>query len=328
MARKEPPEAISADEPMAPASKARGIFPNQGMHANAEFIASLHTNAVEYLEQAPALTCCFGAKYNTKADRLYIASRIGGPIERGERLRAVMAAACVAYPLRKLAGSAIEPSTVSIIRDLGKFDPSTLSQIIPAKAGRQKTWLRGLRGFRDRLRVRGADTPHFNWVARQTSLVAVEPVVVAGAADFISQHPNAPIEAWGWARLVAEIDLWHDRLASEQGLWRLPGFIKPDTQIDLSDWPDTDEVDGFEFFKLTTPVMIWEEGRRQRHCVGSYIPDVLSGKTSLFSIRQDMRRVATLQIMGKRVVQLKGFANKAVSPAIQKAAQHFTSKAA
>lgn len=314
---------MSDEKPISPRTKARGLFRNQGMHPNAEFIASLHPNAVDYLEQAPALTCCFGVKYNTKADRLYIASRIGGPIERGERLRTVMAAAGVSYPLRKLAASVIEPGIADTIRELGKIDPSSLAQMIPVKPKRQRKWLAGLRGYQTRLILRGIPPVHFQWIARQTSIVEVHPSVVADAADFIFAHQSAPVEAWGWPRLVAEIELWHDRLASERGLSWLPGMIKPDTRIDISDWPDTAEIEGFEFFKLSTPFMIWEEGRRQRHCVGSYIRDVFNGTTHLFSIRQDMRRVATMQIKGKHVVQLKGFANKPVSKSVTEVARQF-----
>jgi hypothetical protein len=79
------------------------------MHRNAEFVANLHPLAIDYLEQAPVLAASFGVKANSRADRLYIASRIGGPIERGERLKMVMASVGISTPLRKLKGYAIQP---------------------------------------------------------------------------------------------------------------------------------------------------------------------------------------------------------------------------
>lgn len=311
---------MSEENPIA--NRARGLFPNKGMHRNAEFIASLHDGAIDYLTQAPVLAASFGVKKNTRADRLYIAMRIGGPIQRGERLRAVMAAVGVPYPLRKLCAYAITPMMSDFVRELADLDPSTLSQAIPAKPNQQRLWLTSMRDWRRRMRMhcRSASLG-FSWFARHAHQC---PEHRAGElADFVIRHPDIDLDRWSMERMMNEVELWHDRVAADQSVTRYGFSLTPNTVIDISDWPDHSEHAGFEFFKLATPGMIMEEGRRQRHCVATYIPLVMAGRCSLFSIRQEMRRLATVQIERGRVVQIKAFANRAPSNPVRAAAEQF-----
>lgn len=298
------------------------LYPNQGMHAGAMFIADLHPHAIDYLEQAPVLAAAFGAKRNTLADRLYIASRIGGPIQRGEKLRVVMAAAGIPRPLRKLKGSAIMPFMMEFVRALNDIDSSTLAQVIPEKAGAQQAWLRSLRDYRQRLRIcRVSLRLGFTWMSRHAHLC--EKGQSSDIADFIAAHPGADFERYSFERMTNEVTLWHDRLAADRDLKQYGSIIKPDTVIDLSEWPDHAEFKGFEFFKLATPSMLMEEGRRMRHCVASYIPRVMAGQCHVYSVRHEMRRMATMEIVGGQLVQLKAFANRMPSAGVSTAANHF-----
>lgn len=300
------------------------LFANQGLHANARFIASIDPRACDYLQEAPVLALAFGVKHNTRADRLYVASRIGGPISRGEKLKTVMNAAGMAYPLRKISAKALFPSARDEVRALSNVDPSTLPQIIPAKSGAQRHWLQCLSAYRTRMRIRNHHKPtDFRWLALQVSRSAPDRIEVESFADFVASNSGVTVEGWQWNRAMNEVRLWHDRLNSERGLSGLGALVRPETVIDFSAWPDHCEVDGYEIFKLTTPSMLMEEGRLMRHCVASYIPLVFDGKTSIFSIRKSMKRVATMQITGKRVVQLCGFANRHPSYAIKRLAQDF-----
>ena len=120
-----------------------------------------------------------------------------------------------------------------------------------------------------------------------------------------------------------EVQLWHDRLAANRSVKEYGIGLEPGTVIDLSDWPDHVEHAGFEFFKLATPSMLMEEGRRMRHCVASYIPRVINGRTHIYSIRHDMRRMATLQITDGRPVQIKAFANRVPARGVVNAADSF-----
>lgn len=304
--------------------QARKLFANQGLHGNAEFVAALHDGALDYLKQAPVLALCFGAKHNTRADRLYIASRIGGPIARGERLRSVMSIVGIPYPLRKLAANALTPGSRETVRALSLLDNSTLSQIIPEKVGQQRWWLSAMTAYRLRRSYRSGivGKEEFCWLARETGRSATATVKgeAEDVADYIHAHGKLNWQHWAWSRTLAEVALWHDKLAAEKVL---PRGITPTTIIDLSDYPDHSEVEGYEFFKLATPSLLMEEGSRMRHCVASYIPDVMNGRCSIFSLRRDMRRIATLEVAGGKVRQLKGFANKAPSRDVVKAADAF-----
>lgn len=309
-------------EEVTPEIQAMGLFPNLGMHRNAAFIASLHPRAIDYLRQAPVIAASFGYKSASRADRLYVASRIGGPIERGEKLKVVMAAVQLALPLRKLEPFSVTPTLCAFIRDLRDLPPSVLSQAIPDKAGAQRDWLASLRGYRSRMRYnRGSEKRGFHWIARYGQRCA--PGQAADIADFVHTHPSADIDRYSFERMENEVQLWHDRLASEQSATKYGIGLKMDTVIDLSDWPDHIEHNGFEFFKLSTPSMLMEEGRRMRHCVASYIPRVMNGGVHIYSIRHDMRRLATVEIVGTRAVQIKAFANKMPGKGVCNAADSF-----
>jgi hypothetical protein len=303
-------------------SEAARLFPNQGMHRNAEFIAALHPRAIDYLRQAPVLAAAFGTKVNTKADRLYVAMRIGGLIERGERLRSVMHAVGIPAPLRKLSGFAVTPMLSKFVRELADLPPSTLSQAIPEAPGDQRKWLAELRDYRRRMSYHYA-SPRlgFQWIARHAHLC--ERGQAGDIADYVFANQSVDFGRWSFARMANEVELWHDRLAADRSLERYGLAIKPDTVIDLSDWPEHIETEHFEFFKLATPGMLMEEGRRMRHCVASYIGSVMSGGCHLYSMRTDMRRVATVQITGDKVAQIKGFANRQPAQSVIAAAGKF-----
>lgn len=308
---------------------AERLFGNQGMHGNARFIASLDPGALDYLKQAPVLTLAMGAKHGTRADRLYLATRLGGPISRGEKLKVVMAAVGLPYPLRKLKPSALAPSCGPILATLRDIDNSTLAQIIPDESGPQIRWFSIIREWNARMRVRGHQIPvRLDWIARQAGLNVVNKGEAPLVVDYLHRHPDAPIDRWSWQRTLTEVELWHDRLAMEDNLKGLPGFLTADTVIDLSNYADHTEIAGFEVFKLATAGMLIAEGTRMRHCVASYIPDVFDGRTSIFSIRKDMRRLATLQIKDGQIVQLAGFANSSVPKYLAEIADQFVGGAA
>lgn len=313
-----------SDEWRAIASdKARALFANQGLHDAAIFIAKLHPNAIDYLAQAPALVCTYGPR-GTHSDKLYIASKIGGPIERGERLRNVMAAVGFPQPLRRIAAFALTPTCKPVLYQLGRIAPSALSFAIPDKPGQQRTWLSRLKTWNDvqARRTQVASLP-FEWAAREISRHAPAPQEVTGVVDFLISNPGN--DRWSWDKAVAEMQLWHDRLATDKAVLRLGGGLSSTTVIDYSDLPSVTQIDGFQIVKLDTPEALITEGRRMRHCVASYIRDVVDGRCSIFSIRTEERHVATLEIDTKAggIRQLAGFANARPKPFVRDLAARF-----
>jgi hypothetical protein len=309
-------------------ARARRLYPNQGLHEIASFIAQLHPNAIDYLTQAPVIACSIGPR-GTHSDNLYIASRIGGPIERGERLKSVMAAVGLVQPLRRIEAFALTPTAKAVIYQLARIPPSALAFAIPATPGKQRDWLSRLKTWNEAqaARTQVASLP-FAWAAREISRHAPSAQEVRGVVDFLISNPGN--EVWSWDKAFAEMQLWHDRLADEREITHICGGISATTVIDYSSLPATASVSGFEFVKLDTPGALITEGRRMRHCVASYVRDVVDGRCSIYSIRSEERRFATLEIDARTnsIRQLAGFANAKPKPFILQAARQFAREAA
>src|SRR6185312_13791499 len=175
---------LSSDWRTIAKEKARALFANQGLHDAAQFIAALHPNAIDYLAQAPVLVCAYGPR-GTHSDKLYIASRIGGPIERGERLKAVMAAVGLPQPLRRIEAFALTPTIKPVLYQLARIAPSALAFAIPERPGKQREWLSRLKSWNEAQarRTQVASLP-FEWAAREISRHAPSPQEVIGVVDF------------------------------------------------------------------------------------------------------------------------------------------------
>lgn len=318
---------LSAEWRVTASEKARELFPNQGLHDAAVFIARLHPNAVDYLQQAPVLACSYGPR-GTHSDKLYIASKIGGPIERGERLRNVLAAVGLPQPLRRICPFALTPSARTVIYQLGRMPPSALAFAIPDRPGPQRDWLSRLKGWNEQqARRTQVASLSFEWAAREISRHLPSAGEVQSVVDFLLS--NAGNERWSWDKAVAETQLWHDRLAADREVLKIGGGITATTPIDYSALPCTARIDGFEIVKLDTPEALITEGRRMRHCVASYIRDVVAGRCSIFSIRTDERRIATVELDAKtgQLLQLKGFANSRPKPFVKELVTRFRREA-
>ena len=59
------------------------------------------------------------------------------------------------------------------------------------------------------------------------------------------------------------------------------------------------------------------------HCVASYAGDVRAGRCAIVSVSRDGVNVATLEIRGGVVAQLKAHCNRAVSPMIRTACETY-----
>lgn len=311
------------------AEAAKALFPNQGLHEAASFIARLHPRAIDYLTQAPVIACAMGAHKATRSDRLFVASKIGGPIERGERLRNVMKALELPTPLRQLLPFALGPSSRPTIYRLARIAPSPLALAIPGKPGEQRNWLSRLQTWHDmqNRRTQRASLP-FEWAAREISRHMPPSGEVTAVVDFLISNPGN--ERWSWGKAMAETQAWHDRLATTREVQTITGGLSLDTCIDISDLPQSWAHDGLQFDKLDTASKLIAEGRAMRHCVATYVRYVIDGRCSIYSIRDDERRIATLEIdpSKKEIVQLSGFANSRTKPFVLKAANAFLKAAA
>lgn len=297
--------------------KAERMFGNQGVRPAAIWLAALHPRAIDYLEQAPvlALAATFGGKASSRSERAYVAMNFKPLIERGARLRDVMAAFRVAYPLRALSPTAIRPGIWSIVQAISaNVDPSTIAQAIPAVPTRHMRWLGDLDALWSALRTRAdahdgegekANAAILRWAMLALSR-AVAAKEAAGSecgelADFLVCNRNDFNPRWTWRKLIDESTAWHVALANAQIDKINDG--KYDTDVPYGAFPAEvvihhDAKGGcFEFHALRSLRALVIEGKAMHHCVASYYRDIQSGRARIYSVRKDGRRVATAEFV-------------------------------
>lgn len=316
-------------------ARARKLFPNQGLHPAAQAWAGVHPRAIQYLEAAPVLVLAYPVP-STSDQRRQLSAMLRGQVYGlccdGARLKDVMRRFSLSPPLRRLKPYALAPSQWAVIQRLSRMPPAELGNIIPETARLQRWWLGRLVEWREHLRARAAygEDHLIVWAARELSRLAAVKADLLGedaaratphvtdVADFVLARDSGFSEAWGWNRAVEEMGRWHARLTLDRVLAGLP--IAADTAVDLGEHPDLTVVDGFDFVALRTPRDLVEEGAAMRHCVASYLRDVLDGTCHIVGVRVGERRIATLEFAYRGLRQLKGPCNADVSAAVWKAA--------
>lgn len=82
--------------------------------------------------------------------------------------------------------------------------------------------------------------------------------------------------------------------------------------------------DGFTWRKLTNEAALSREGTEMGHCVGSYWREVESGKTQIYSLRDNKNQPhVTIEVSDDSLVQIKGKGNAAVASQYRAHAQNF-----
>lgn len=316
--------------------KAEAMFGNQGVQPGAIWLSALHPRALEYLEQAPvlALAATFGGKASSRSERAYVAMNFKPLIERGARLRDVMSAFRVAYPLRAISAKAIRPGVWTLLQAITRLvDPSTISQSIPAVPTRHMNWLGDLDVLWSELQRRAPDEkangPILRWamLALSRAIAAKEPVgsECGELADFLICNRDQFNPRWTWRKLIDESAAWHVALANAQ-IDRINDG-KYDTDVAYGAFPSEVALGGFDFHALRSLRALVVEGKAMHHCVASYHRDILSGRARIYSVRKDGRRLATVEfasLPGRvRAVQVKGVCNARPAKDVFAAADNF-----
>ena len=94
---------------------------------------------------------------------------------------------------------------------------------------------------------------------------------------------------------------------------------------------EQDQMDsqGYRFVALRSAAEVTVEGAAMHHCVASYVPDMVSGRCRLYSIRKREKRIATLELKqgyGNALWvsgQIKGPCNSRVSAKTNSAVREF-----
>lgn len=332
--------------------KAEKLFGNQGVQPAAIWLAALNPRALDYLEQAPvlALAATFGGKSNSRQERAYVAMNFKPMIDRGARLKDVMKAFRVAYPLRAISAKAIRPGVWGVIQAITRLvDPSTIAQSIPEVPTRHMHWLGDLDILWSALQRRAPDEQANGAILRWAMLAlsrhgrTADPGEGRAAdqiADFLICNRDQWNARWTWERLVRETEAWHEALANAQVAMSCRGEALANAQIDkINDgtydadvaypgFPTEVTLAGFDFHALRSLRALVVEGKAMHHCVASYHRDIQSGRARIYSIRKDGKRIATVEFTRRhgttwQPVQIKGVCNARPAGDVVKAADLF-----
>lgn len=318
--------------------RAEKLFGNQGVQPAAIWLASLNPRALDYLEQAPvlALAASFGGKANSRQERAYVAMNFKPMIERGARLKDVMKAFRVAYPLRAISAKAIRPGVWGVLQAITRLvDPSTIAQSIPEVPTRHMHWLGDLDILWTALQRRAPDEATNAAILRWAMLAlsrhgrTVDPGEGRAAdelTDFLICNRDQWNARWTWDRLVRETSAWHEALANAQ-IDRINDGTY-DADVPYPGFPSEVTLAGFDFHALRSLRALVVEGKAMHHCVSSYHRDIQSGRARIYSIRKDGKRIATVEFTRRhaatwQAVQIKGVCNARPAADVVKAAELF-----
>lgn len=177
------------------------------------------------------------------------------------------------------------------------------------------------------------DRAHMNWLAARLGggAPALYRKRIADLAEDLSDMFLAGRFNPTWT--LEEAVSAHARWAVEQAKVSHKAFhttygISLDDKIDYTPQPNTPvSIFGFEIVPLRSGADLIEEGTLMRHCVPSYMRDIMAAKSCIYSMRKDGKRVATLELASgpgpAAIKQIKGPCNAAVANVVLRAATEF-----
>jgi hypothetical protein len=319
------------------------MFPtNRGLRPVFLLMADAHRYAIDYIEQAPVIVLAVtrGRAHVSRSERAFVQEQLGSMCESGAQLRDVMRAFGLPLPLRLLDARVLTARRATVIRRLALMNPSTLAQIIPATQQKQNAWLQALDKWCDGMAARSERNRNrclfFEWAA--ASYPGVTYGEADGArhmADFVSARADTFNPRWTLGRARAEEQKWHAELARVEMAERTG--VALDTAIDYTPLPLLWEHGGLSFVALQTGKALRAEGAAMRHCVGTYWPNIASGRSRIYSILENGKRVATLELSNRltgyrwgtsryQVRQLVGARNSRPAPEVARAVGTFVDK--
>ncbi len=113
-------------------------------------------------------------------------------------------------------------------------------------------------------------------------------------------------------RTVFELsDEWHEAVANHQSNHSTP-FPEP--------WAGPADVDGHQIMPITNTAELYREGKRMRHCVGSYANETIWGEWYFYHVEKEGQPIATAQLLREgtkpKLGQVRGPCNSIVDKKI------------
>ena len=284
------------------------MFPvNRGLKPVYLLMASAHRYAIDYIAQAPVivLAATRGQAHVSQSERAFVQEQFSAMCESGAKLRDVMRAYGLPVPLRLLDARVLTSTRATVIRRLALMNPSTLAQIIPATRQKQNAWLQALQNWCEGMAFSSEANNYrclfFEWAATNfPGVTYTEANAASHMVDFVIDHPDIFNPVWTLERARAEEQKWHADLAVVER-----AGVPLDTVIDYTPLPLHWKYGDLTFVALQTGKALCAEGAAMHHCVASYWQNVVNGRSRIYSILENGRRVATLEVTG-RLTQYKG----------------------
>jgi len=144
----------------------------------------------------------------------------------------------------------------------------------------------------------------FEWAATNyPGITYSEANRVRHMVDFVCAHADTFNPRWTLKRARTNEQKWHAELAMAEVVEDTGA--SPDTVIDYTPLPLHWKYGDLTFVALQTGKALCAEGAAMHHCVASYWQNVVNGRSRIYSILENGRRVATLEVTG-RLTQYKG----------------------
>jgi hypothetical protein len=95
--------------------------------------------------------------------------------------------------------------------------------------------------------------------------------------------------AMSWNTVVGLSQQWHEAIADQE--------LDGDDETFPEPWGPNTIVKGYEIIPIQTASELYREGAKMRHCAATYRDRLRRGDCNVFSLRQDGKRVATIELL-------------------------------
>jgi hypothetical protein len=187
------------------------------------------------------------------------------------------------------------------------MNPSTLAQIIPATPQKQNAWLQALQNWCDWMALLSEANNNqclfFEWAAiNYLGITYREADMVRHMVDFVCAHRDKFNPRWTLNRARTEEQRWLAELAATRTVDC--GGVPFDESIDYAPLPILWMHGDLSFVALQSGKALHAEGAAMHHCAANYWRNVIDGRSRIYSILENGKRIASLEL-GKRHIDYK-----------------------
>ena len=276
----------------------------------------LGPHARDYFEQCPVLPIGLANAQDVLPEREQAA--VFRMLERGARLRDIMRALRLPRWTRRIGSPAVRVDFNKTFSWLFAQEPRHVGNFLPGCPSAQVRWIHAV-GFFEPLDGLAREKGFGMWAAREFSSDPFDADEyferLTEIRDYFFRSGEEVNFDWSLKTVREKVRAWH---ATDTVLSALPDGTELDQVIEQ--WADriTEPIQLRDLSArlLTTPRELAAEGRAMHHCVADYAPEVLTGYSHIFSIRDPEDKPLITVELGNdgRVKQARGPTNTPPRP--------------